>query len=144
MLGTPHNPATPSTDHDPGTPAGPEEQGAEVDAPWWSPDIEVNVTTGVHSGNKAVIRAVVAGSTTCKLAVADQEFEASADKDFELLMPGKKDKIKIVRGEFRGELGQLIGIGVFFFFGFCHVLHMDLEYSLLILDEEIISWPFLG
>ena len=40
-----------------------------------------------------------------------QEFDSTPDK-FELAVPGRKDRIKIVRGEHKGELEQLIEIGV--------------------------------
>ena len=37
---------------------------------------------------------------------------SSTPDKFELAVPGRKDRIKIVRGEHKGELGLLMEIGV--------------------------------
>jgi hypothetical protein len=124
------------------------EYGAEVGAPWYMLDIEVNVVAGPHSGSRAVIRAVIEGRT-CILLAAGQEFEAVADEDFELLVPRRNDRVKIIRGELRGELGQLINIGVQPRLGLCcapvscdYDTVYDTAYSHT--ASKNLLWPFLS
>jgi len=104
-------PHTPNTPHTPGTPTDQDlSESREIEINWLSTDIEISVIRGQHASSKGVIRDVLSDSS-CKVWLKDLGETITLPSDFlELVVPKKRDAIKIVGGEFKGDTGTLINI----------------------------------
>jgi len=120
--GTPSTPGLPQTPSTPGTPGGdvgtPADEGSQMDSdrPWQVTGIEVVVSHSFRSGAFANAKAVIQevhGDGACKLQMTggrnDTVNNVPGDM-LEPLPPAKKDQLKVIRGEFRGHTGSLIGV----------------------------------
>ncbi|KAJ2958669.1 hypothetical protein NQZ79_g5826 [Umbelopsis isabellina] len=66
---------------------------------------------GAHSGQKASIVFVDRAKRTCKVRPVSGGNDMQVGWDYlEIVKPGKKDNVKIVSGEHRGQIGHLIGV----------------------------------
>ncbi|KAI8377967.1 uncharacterized protein BYT42DRAFT_572337 [Radiomyces spectabilis] len=83
-------------------------------ADWPIEEIEVRVISGGHGANKGQLGSVIQvnmNARTCKLNLLDNNTSATLPFDsIEPVRPSKKDNVKIILGEHRGELGSLIGV----------------------------------
>jgi len=104
------------------------------------PDIEVRIKSdsfrgGQYYNSVGVVRDV--GETSSKVTLLNRlEAETiSVPHEFlEAVIPAKKDKIKIIRGEFKGYTGSLIGID-----GADGIVKMEVN-----LDIKILHLDFLA
>jgi hypothetical protein len=88
---------------------------------WPIPDIEVSFTkdrksgaefdAGAHTGQKGSIVHVDRNKRVCKIRPANGGNELEVGWEFlEIVKPGRKDNVKIVSGEYRGQIAHLIGV----------------------------------
>ncbi len=76
---------------------------------WLSTDIEVRVKS--KNEQRAVIRRIESSKKRCHIAFIGSRDEQDIDAtDLVPVRPEKKDKVKILSGEFSGQVGALIGI----------------------------------
>eukprot|EP01102_Stenamoeba_stenopodia_P011247 TRINITY_DN343_c0_g1_i3.p1 TRINITY_DN343_c0_g1~~TRINITY_DN343_c0_g1_i3.p1 ORF type:complete len:1028 (-),score=262.83 TRINITY_DN343_c0_g1_i3:62-3145(-) len=119
-FGNVNTPGTPST---PGIPATPtdgssyEQNYDEYDGEgnWQSTDIEVriendNFGNGAYKDKVGVIKEVYPDNT-CRVKLYDRNDIITLPGEYlSPVVPGKKDKIKVIRGDCKGNVGVLIGI----------------------------------
>lgn len=71
--------------------------------------IEVEITFGQHSGKKGVIKTIEDDS--CGVELLDSKEIVSIPKDsLSLVVPEKRDKVIILKGEYKDETGYVLGI----------------------------------
>lgn len=76
---------------------------------WHMPLIEVTITSGSHKDKNAIITTV--HDDTCEVKLIENEEVVTVQKSaLSLVVPEKKDKVIIVRGELRGETGVILGM----------------------------------
>jgi transcription elongation factor SPT5 len=105
---TPHTPsaAAPAT---PGTFATPMEEETRAPSSWLEKDIEVRVVKGDMFDRRGYIREV--RDTMCRVFFPDKsETSEFSSESLEPVVPQKKDKVKILRRDFKGQTGVLVGI----------------------------------
>ncbi|ORY05248.1 transcription elongation factor Spt5 [Basidiobolus meristosporus CBS 931.73] len=92
-----------------------------LDQDWATKDIQVRVVSNRHTGQKyqaggydqqsARIRYVNRGGESCEIVLDGSNDKLSLPVDYiEPVKPNKNDKIKVMGGEFKGQVGTLIGI----------------------------------
>jgi len=107
---------------------------------WVTTDIEVRIRSDSFRGGQfynsvGVVREV--GDTSSKVKIlskADGDTISVPHEFLEPVTPAKKDKIKIIRGEFKGHTGSLIGID-----GSDGIVKMEIN-----LDIKILRLDFLA
>jgi len=107
---------------------------------WITTDIEVRIRSdsfrgGQYYNSVGVVREV--GDTSSKIKLlgrGDSDVIPVPHEFLEPVMPGKKDKIKIIRGDFKGYTGSLIGID-----GTDGIVKMEVN-----LDIKILRLDFLA
>jgi transcription elongation factor SPT5 len=87
------------------------------DEPWATEGIEVRVSEAYRGGQYSQATAVItsAGRDSCRVALRDRD---GNDLDslpipssyLEPVVPAKKDRVKVIRGELKGNVGLLVGI----------------------------------
>ncbi|KAI9468509.1 MAG: hypothetical protein EXX96DRAFT_590896 [Benjaminiella poitrasii] len=91
-----------------------DEQEEESEDNWPMEDIEVTFKKSQNDINKdqhGKIIGVNRASRTCTVLVIDSDKQTETPFDgLEPVRPSKKDGVKIILGEFRGQLGSLIGV----------------------------------
>jgi len=128
-------PITPSTQTpDIGTPGALDGAGSMADIGAWlyyAANAEVQVIGGPHGGQTGVVKAPpTEGENTVLVDVAGEEVHVPV-ADVQRVAPGKKDQIKVVKGQQAGETGVLIGID-----GEDGIVKMDTNSDIKILDLE--------
>ncbi|OVA07397.1 KOW [Macleaya cordata] len=124
---TPGQPLTPgSASYLPGTPGGqpmtpgnggldlmPLAIGGEVDGPWFTPDILVNLRKFGEDAVIGVVRDVLPDGS-CKVSLGSsgngETVVTALPNELEMVVPRKSDKIKIMSGAQPGATGKLIGV----------------------------------
>jgi transcription elongation factor SPT5 len=105
---TPHTPTAAA----PATPAPfptPMEEETRAPSSWLEKDIEVRVVKGDLFDKKGFIREV--RDTLCRVFFPEKnETNEFSSESLEPVVPQKKDKVKIVRGDLKGQTGVLVGI----------------------------------
>ncbi|KAK9768889.1 transcription elongation factor spt5 [Basidiobolus ranarum] len=92
-----------------------------LDQDWATRDIHVRIVSNRHTGQKyqagnfdqqsARIRYVNRGGESCDIVLEGSNDKLSLPVDYiEPVKPNKRDKIKVMGGEFKGQVGTLIGI----------------------------------
>eukprot|EP00743_Colponemidia_sp_Colp-15_P002010 GILK01002184.1.p1 GENE.GILK01002184.1~~GILK01002184.1.p1 ORF type:complete len:703 (+),score=101.51 GILK01002184.1:3-2111(+) len=105
--------------------------GIPADA-WYSANIMVKVTSaGQYYGHQGVIRDVLGGDQpTCHVhLLTSDELIAISPESLEPIVPTNKDTVKIIKGDYKGNTGHLIGID-----GTDGIVRLDENYDLKILD----------
>lgn len=119
---TPYHPTTPGTPgvdpmtpHTPGTPSDAYEADDREDANWQTTDIEVTVTSdsfrnGQFVNSRGIVREVL-GDGSCRVVLAEQSDSVVIPSEaLEPVVPTQKGNVKVIRGEWKGNTGVLIGI----------------------------------
>jgi transcription elongation factor SPT5 len=121
--GMPQTPATPSTpgvhEYEAGTPYDENAAGAGSSAsnegPWQEVGIEVTVSAsfrgGAYASAKGVIKEVMLDQS-CRVQFHDLSGEVAfvPNDAMEPVAPNKKERLRVVRGEHKGNNGTLIGV----------------------------------
>lgn len=89
--------------------------GAIPDEPWATESIEVRIGDAYRGGQFKNLTAVIvsAGRDSCRVVVRDK---AGTEMDsltvptihLEPVLPSKKDRVKVIRGELKGNVGLLV------------------------------------
>ncbi|KAI7872532.1 hypothetical protein BDF14DRAFT_1873164 [Spinellus fusiger] len=91
-----------------------EDEDQDDTGDWPIEEIEVRVTANhgrATEGQLASIVSVNTGSRTCTILLSSNDSHADVPFDrLEPVRPSKKDDVKVILGEHRGELGSLIGV----------------------------------
>lgn len=126
---SPFSAPTPGTPSTPGLPPATPNEGAGYDSGayddygrkedsdnnWQMADIEVKMENeafgnGAYMDKIGVIKEVYPDNS-CKVFIFDRQETITVPGDYlSPVTPSKKDKVKIIRGEFRGNTGSLIGL----------------------------------
>ena len=102
---------------------------------WLTTDIEVRIKNDRYYNSIGVVREV--GDSASKVRLlgrGDGEIVTIPNEYLEPVTPGKKDKIKIIRGEFKGHTGSLIGID-----GPDGIVKMEVNLDIKILHLEFLA-----
>jgi transcription elongation factor SPT5 len=145
--GVPATPATPSTPSTPGVTPDSYESGTPYDdsglgmgqgsayesdmsRPWPEPDIEVKYSSG-----RGIVKEVHTDGTSV-VAMLDRPdtMPAVPVEALEPVVPSKKDRLKVIRGEFKGNSGVLIGV-----YGNDGIVKMDSNLDIKILPMNHIA-----
>lgn len=156
-LGIPQTPSTPLTPSTPGsalsnyeaiygesssyydehttpqTPRVPEEEIRSAPMQWQMPKLQVTVSATFKSGAYAGATGVIAdvlSTDQCRVTLTDRGNESITvpNDSLEMVAPGKKDRLRVVGGEFRGETGVLVGV-----YGNDGIVKMDVTMDIKIL-----------
>jgi transcription elongation factor SPT5 len=81
---------------------------------WHSADIEVVVDDTYENdsfkGKRGIIKQVLFNENSCRVFFPELQTTITINNDFlKPVVPEKKDKVKIIRGEYKGTIGILIG-----------------------------------
>lgn len=103
-------------DYEAGTPYDDAGAGGGYEGPWQEIGIEVSVNQsfrgGAYSSVKGVIKEVMAAEQSCRVQFPDLSGEVAfvPNDSMEPVAPNKKERLRVVRGEHKGNTGTLIGV----------------------------------